>query len=218
MFSDGAFHVIISLDINKKDRNHDFGEPFLSFHISTEENPRVFSKTMITVLIDDCNDFSQPSYDSALGCLQLHRVECSCGRKGCLIRHGHYRRRVKYFSRLLNITIQRVLCTECGITHALIPSPLVPYSQVTLDDQLEILRRHESRDSVEAVMEQNLLIDENSIKYIIRQFRRHWKQRILSLGLCLTDTLTVPCLQAFSRQFMQVHRTLNILCCITNTP
>lgn len=178
----------------------------------------MFSKTMITVLIDDCNDFSQASYDSALDSLQLHRVACSCGRKGCLIRYGRYRRRVKYFSRLLDISIQRVLCGECGITHALIPSPLVPYSQVTLDDQMEVLRRHEGRESVETVMEQNLLIDENTVKYIIRQFRRHWKQRLLSLGLCLTNALTVPCLQAFSRQFMQVHRTLNILCSVTNTP
>ena len=175
-------------------------------------------KTMITVLIDACNGFSQASYDSAIDSLQLHGVECSCGQKGCLIRYGHYHRRVKYFSRLLDIVVQRVLCSECGVTHALIPSPLVPYSQVTLDDQLEILRRYESRGSVEAVMERNLLIDENNIKYVIRQFRRHWKQRILSLGLCLADALTVPCLQAFSRQFMQIHRTSNILCSVTNTP
>ena len=53
------------------------------------------------------------------------------------------------------------------------------------------------------VMLRNNLIDENHVKYILRMFKQHWKQRILSLGLPVTDHLTVPCLSAFSRQFMQ---------------
>ena len=77
--------------------------------------------------------------------------------------------------------------------------------------QQEILACVENGVSPEPVMDRNILIDENNVKYIIRQFRRHWKQRILSLGLSLSDHLTVPSLAAFSRQFMQIHRTRNIL-------
>lgn len=212
-----AFCVIIGLAAHKKDRNYNALASRSCLSTPTRrENPRVFCKTMITVLIDDCNAFSQASYDSAVDSLQLHMVECTCGKKGSLIRYGHYHRRVKYLSDLLDIVIQRVLCSECGVTHALIPSPLVPYSQMTLDDQLEVLRCSENGSSADALMEKNILIDENNVRHIIRQFRRHWKQRILSLGLSLTDALTVPCLQAFSRQFMQIHRTPNILCSITN--
>lgn len=176
----------------------------------------MLSKTMITVLIEDCNGFSQASYDSAIDSLQLHTVKCSCGKTGFLIRYGHYHRHVKYLSDLLEIIVQRVLCTECGTTHALIPSGLVPYSRMTRDDQQEILLRSESGCSAEPVMEKNLLIDENNVKYIIRQFRRHWKQRLLSLGLTLADPLSVPCFMAYSKQFMQVHRTPNILCPAAN--
>ena len=212
-----AFCVIIGLAAHKKDRNYNALASRSCLSTPTRrENPRVFCKTMITVLIDDCNAFSQASYDSAVDSLQLHMVECTCGKKGSLIRYGHYHRRVKYLSDLLDIAIQRVLCSECGVTHALIPSPLVPYSQMTLDDQLEVLRCSENGSSADALMEKNILIDENNVKHIIRQFRRHWKQRVLSLGLSLTDALTVPCLQAFSRQFMQIHRTPNILCSITS--
>lgn len=172
---------------------------------------------MITIIFKDCNSFSQNSYNLAVDDLQLHMVQCTCGRSGCLIRYGHYRRHVKLMSDLLCLIVQRVRCKECGTSHALIPSILVPYSQIPLEDQQEILRYAENGLSPEPVMDRNLLVDENHVKYIIRQFRKHWKQRIFSLGLSLNDQLTLPSLAAFSRQFMQVHRTRNILFSLTNT-
>ena len=173
---------------------------------------------MITVLMEDCNGFSQDLYKKLIDSLQLHMVECTCGRKGCLIFFGHYRRKVKYLSNTIRICVQRVCCKECGKTNALIPSLLVPYSQIPLRDQQEIMYAMDSASSPEPVMERNNLIDENHIKYIFSQFKKHWKQRLLSLGLSLLDNLTSPCLYAFSRQFMQIHRTRNRLCSFTNTP
>lgn len=70
---------------------------------------------------------------------------------------------------------------------------------------------------MEPIMENNLLIDENNIKYIIRQFRKHWKQRLLSAALNIMDDLTASCLAVYSRQFMQIRRTRNKLCTCTNT-
>ena len=113
--------------------------------------------------------------------------------------------------------IQRVWCKQCGTSHAILLSAFVPYSQICLDDQQQILIRMENGSSYEPVMKNNLLIDENNIKYIIRQFRRHWEQRILSIGKTLSDNLTIPCLSAYSRQFMQIHRTRNILYAPANT-
>ena len=172
---------------------------------------------MITVLFKDCNSFSQDSYDQTIRQLQLHMVQCTCGKKGCLIRHGHYKRHVKYLSELVPLVVQRVLCKECGTSHALLPSILVPYSQIPLGDQQEILGCVVAGTPPDPVMDRNYLIDESNVKYIIRQFRRHWKQRILSLGLSLSDSLAVPCLTAYLRQFMQIHRTRNLLFCAANT-
>ena len=114
-------------------------------------------------------------------------------------------------SSLLSLTVQRVLCRECRHTHALIPSCLVPYSQATLRDQQDLICALEGHRPADDVMQRNLLIDENNAKYILRQFRNHWKQRLLSIGLSLSDALPIPCLSAYSRQFMQIHRTRNIL-------
>ncbi len=179
--------------------------------------PTCDHETMITVLVQDSNHFSQDFYDQVIAGIQLHSVECTCGRKGCLIRYGHYTRTVKYRSESVRISVQRVMCTECHTTHALLLSMIVPYSQILLEDQQEILEDVSRGESPDAVMDRNILIDENNVKYIIRQFRKHWKQRLLSIGKSLQDSLTVPCLQTFFRQFMQIHRTRNQLYSFTNT-
>lgn len=143
--------------------------------------------------------------------IQLHLVKCPCGKSGCLIRYGYYTRKVKIMSTLISLVVQRVRCRECGHTHALIPSPLVPYSQIPMNDQQELLDCMEKHRPLEDVMQRNILIDENNAKYIHRQFLRHWKQRLLSIGAAISDALTIPCLTVYSRQFMQIHRTPNIL-------
>lgn len=172
---------------------------------------------MITVPFENCNVFSQNSYDQVMDGLQLGMVECPCGKKGCLILYGHYSRSVKLASGLLRLDVQRVWCRECKKAHALLPSLLVPYSQVTLEDQQDILRCVEDGVSPAPVMERNHLIDENNVKYIIRQYIKHWKERLRALGLSLADCLAIPCLKEYSRQFMQIHRIRNKLFSCTNT-
>ena len=166
---------------------------------------------MITILFKDCNTFSQDFYDLTINDLPIHKVKCPCGKSGCLIRYGHYKRKVKVLSDASSLIIQRVLCRECRKTHALIPSVLVPYSQVTLKEHQEIIDCLENGSSLDQILQKNFLIDENNVKYIIRQYRRHWKQRLASIRAQVTDLLTIPCLSVYSRQFMQIHRTPNIL-------
>lgn len=167
---------------------------------------------MITFFSEDCKDFSQDIYDSWLDCLPFHRLPCSsCGKVGCLIRYGRYSRKIRFYSKVLSIYVQRSQCKECRVTHALLPSFIVPCSQIPLHDQQEILSLHQQGLPVRPVLERNDLVDENHVKYIISQFRLHWQQRIKSLGLLLTDKLIQPCFSAYSRQFMQVRRIPNKL-------
>lgn len=175
------------------------------------------NKYMITVIFEECNDFSQDDYDRRIADLPLHRIQCTCGMFGCLIRFGHYKRSVKFKSSLIRLSVQRVFCTHCMVSHALLPSILVPYSQIPLHDQQQILLRSERGLPVDPVMDENLLVDENNVKYIIRQFKKHWRQRLLSASLDLLGDLTDACISLYSRQFMQIHRTRNKLCTLTNT-
>jgi hypothetical protein len=80
-----------------------------------------------------------------------------------------------------------------------------------MKDQQDILILAESGLPPAEVLERNPRVDENNAKHIIRQYKKHWKERLLSISLSVRDSLTIPCLSAFSRQFMQIHKTPNIL-------
>ena len=90
---------------------------------------------------------------------------------------------------------------------------MVPYSQISLKDQISVIDAFEN-DLPTAEGLRNLdSVDESSIRYVIRQYLKHWKQRLLSERISIhpVSELTGSCLHAFCRQFMQIHRTPNLL-------
>lgn len=96
--------------------------------------------TMITIFVRDCNQISQSFYDSVIYDLQLHQLTCSCSHSACLSVHGYYKRTVKLSSGAIRLRVCRVKCSECGATHALLLSSMVPYSQIPLSDQQRICK------------------------------------------------------------------------------
>ena len=168
---------------------------------------------MITLSVDICNPVSQDFYDKTIYNLQFHRLVCSCGHSGCLTIHGYYDRSVKCEDSCLRLRICRVICSECGHTHALLLSSLVPYSQIPLKEQIDICRLSESDRNFSSVMDYTPSIDENCVRSVIRRFRLHWKQRLLSESIKLIPDfhLIRQCFSAFRRQFMQIKHTPNIL-------
>ena len=180
----------------------------LSYQYTKGPCPRA-DRIMITIPIENCNSFSQKSYDDFVFGLQPHLMKCKCGCCGGLIFYGHYKRHLKLLGLSLTLIIQRVKCSFCGKTHALIPSLIVPYSQIPREDQQEILELHEAGRSSAPVLDRNCQIDESHVRHIIRRYKQFWKERIISLALSLRDHLTEACLSVYSLQFMQIHRTWN---------
>lgn len=168
---------------------------------------------MITLSVDLCNPVSQDFYDKTIYNLQFHQLVCTCGHSGGLTIHGYYNRSVKSGDSSLCLRICRVICSECGHTHALLISSLVPYSQVPTNDQIDIISHSESDGDFSHIMDHTPSIDESCVRSVIRRFRQHWKQRLLS-----EDFVPIPigcfiehCFGAFLRQFMQIKCTPNIL-------
>lgn len=164
---------------------------------------------MITIFVDPCNPISQNKYDDVISGIQLHQLSCPCcGRAARMTFHGRYTRSVKQDGELVELHIRRVACSECGSTHALLLSELVPYSRTLLQDQADIIS-----GSPAAVMERNPLIDENCVRFILRQFKKHWKQVLLAAGIPFHPlrSLVETCFSFRSRQFMQIKRTQNLL-------
>lgn len=168
---------------------------------------------MITIFTPNCNTISQEFYDETISTLDFCTLLCTCKHYGCLTKHGHYHRKLKTESGSLKLKICRVKCSVCGCTHALLLSCIVPYSQVSLTDQIAIISSVDGTRKNNDIMETNPDIDESCISYILCQYRRYWKQRILSEAISLTSiTLLIKkCFSAFSRQFMQIRGTPNII-------
>lgn len=90
---------------------------------------------------------------------------------------------------------------------------MVPYSQISLSDQVTIIDAYESQNPTATTLRQLDSIDESNIRYIIRQYKAYWKQRLLSEQIPLHPVTSAvkKSFSCFIRQFMQIHRTPNIL-------
>lgn len=164
---------------------------------------------------EECNEISQVFYDAVMDSVKNCQMECSCGCSGCLVGHGNYIRSVKTALGKVPLMIRRVQCTLCNATHALLPSGIVPYSQVPLMDHAAIASSYENGGGGNGmeVMDKNPELSPSQVFYILSLYIRLWRQRLLSERISLSPAcaLTAPCLRCFGRQFMQIKSTRNLL-------
>ncbi len=168
---------------------------------------------MITLFTEENNPLTQIFYNNLINQIQFHQLTCTCGHSGCLSIHGYYTRCIKTSSGKLPLRICRVKCSCCGHTHAILLSSMIPYSQISAGEYITIIMNHEAGKSQHPLMDNNPCIDESNYRYIIRQYLKHWKQRLLSIKVSFQPfmTLCTSCFTYFSRQFMQIKCTPNIL-------
>lgn len=163
---------------------------------------------MIAIMTDKINGISQERYDRVICELQFHQLACTCGSRGCLEKHGKYTRSLRILGAKISIRIQRVRCRTCGRTHALLFSIMVPYSQIPLEDQRCIVEASDTGSKYDEILDRNCLIDEREISYILQRYRRHWKERLFSIGINVwAEDLLEQCSKHFSRGFMQIKKT-----------
>lgn len=168
---------------------------------------------MITISVENFNTFSQRFYDSVIALVQIHQLTCKCGHSACLTIHGYYYRNVQTPEGKVMIRICRVKCSECGKTHALLLSSFVPYSQVPVGEQQEIAVSVEDGQPIREIYDDHPHIDDNCIKSIIRRYKKHWKERLVSESITLSPLpgLIRHCFTLYSAQFMQIRSTSNTL-------
>lgn len=170
---------------------------------------------MITIISEKIKTFNQTSYDFLLDSININQLQCSCGHYGTLTRHAYYKRNFKAPDGInVEVMVLRVKCSHCGKTHAILPDCVVPYSQISLSDHICIINNHLAGTPQDDVMDNNPLIDESNTAYILRCFYKYWKQRLAAFSISLKSdisTLINRCFTHFSRQFMQIKCTTNIL-------
>ena len=167
---------------------------------------------MITCFVPNSNSFSQIDYFKMIDHIPFHQLCCSCGSHGSLIKHAYYTRHLKFENHSCTLCILRVKCKSCGKTHAILPSLCVPYSQLSLSCQIQIVRYHSSCVSP-LLAWQNPDISERDLHYVFKQYKTFWHQRLLSFSIDITNDLYFinSCFFFCKLQFMQIRCTLNIL-------
>jgi hypothetical protein len=102
---------------------------------------------------------------------------CSnCGYAGNLHRHASYKRTIICRYITTRITIQRVICPDCGKTHALIPSDLIPYFQHTVETILNLLeliniKKQFYSEIIKSFRKFNLSFSEGHISLYVKRFK-----------------------------------------------
>ena len=90
---------------------------------------------------------------------------------------------------------------------------MVPYSQISAEDQRRIAESYESETDHCEVCSSGNGIDENNVKSVIRRYVKFWRERLHaeSISLDSLSELTISCFSHYSKQFMQIRRTPNLL-------
>lgn len=168
---------------------------------------------MITIETENYNYISQDFYNNTIDSIDLTQITCTCGLSGSLIFYGSYKRKVQLPDEVLILTVARVRCLACGHTHALLLSSIVPYSQIPVVVQIDTIAALEEGVPLDSVLSGQCCVDESNLRSIIRSYRLHWKERLLSENIKLTpfSLLIRSCFSCFARSFMQIKNTRNKL-------
>ncbi|AMC92557.1 hypothetical protein AOC36_11685 (plasmid) [Erysipelothrix larvae] len=115
---------------------------------------------MITVFSNTFNNkqFSQKEYYKFLNSINPKTIPCPCCSKtDTLIRYGYYPKTIITGRLTIVVEIARFFCNQCKRTHAIIPSNLLPYFQLSVPT-IEIILTHE--------LDSTLLTDIDESTYI----------------------------------------------------
>lgn len=94
---------------------------------------------MILFKHESVKDLTQAVYDTIAGLINITAIPCECGHVG-FHKHNIYERHVKNSDKCVVLKIRRIQCPCCGISHALLPYCLIPWSQVPLDTTVCIVQ------------------------------------------------------------------------------
>jgi len=151
-----------------------------SFPSSTSPKGR-FSEKMIRLFTTLCKSLLEKLTDVAIfndatGQFNHYDEKCpSCGAVGKLSPYGNYSRNLVSHKNgttvEANVNPSRFECTSCGVTHALLPDILIPYSPYSLRFKLAVLTAYFDRNTTVAAVCERFGIAVSTLY--------SWKKRLL---------------------------------------
>ena len=147
------------------------------------------------------NNFNQKIYDQEMFASSFWNSSCpKCHETNTLSFYGRYSRSLYTDNGVITIRVQRCICSACNSTHAVLPSFIIPYSRISVDDACKIVSSDPSQ--LENIMVR-LSIARAAILEIKRKFDIYWKN--LVYNPCSFSDLSSFCIRSFNLQFLQIR-------------
>ena len=116
-------------------------------------------------------------------------IECShCG-SDRLIKYGVYERNVGICGIYEKMKIKRVMCKECGYTHAIIPSFILPYFQNVLIFMLIGIEKVEVEEKSVVEVSNKINITRQLLYFWITRFNKHLTRLKVTFSYNLKDIM-----------------------------
>ena len=180
---------------------------------------RLSAMNMILLKLSKYNKNFKKCIEKYLKLINFGYIECPHCHSTEIIRWGFYERNVIFFGtnnklESLVIKVQRVRCKSCLHTHALLPFGIIPYKQFSDEVISKVLNDVIVLDNSLEEVSEKYLIDDNTIKSWIKEFKNKHLSRVSILVKCnnikkmyqlfLKNDINKECyLYQYSKCFMQ---------------
>ena len=139
---------------------------------------------MLSFVTKNFKILNQSIYTKYILNIDFNEITCSrCNHDKCFKVHAYYNRYIKVGPVKVKIKIVRIICSHCGITHAVLPYSIIPYTQRTLNDTIIIYDLLSSETSFNyALIDKYSSISLSDIFILKRSFHL-WEDVMASISL-----------------------------------
>lgn len=116
-------------------------------------------------------------------------LECPHCHSDKLIKYGTYERNIGIYDEFHKIKIKRVLCKECGRTHAIIPSFVIPFYQSERSFLINAINEIVVNNNKVVQTSIEIDISRQKLNSWIKRFKSHLTRLKVSLSYCLNDII-----------------------------
>ena len=154
---------------------------------------------MVSYKVSDFNP-KLDDYEKIIINLEVKQLKCpNCG--SCdMERHGYYKRYIIINGIKYPIRILRIRCKECGKTHAVLPSFVVPYLHYPIEELSTMIIKLDNNEKLD--------LYDHEIRQV-KKIYKLWMKKIRSLEVRISDKLS-ELIKVFSstfkRCYMQIHQ------------
>lgn len=78
-------------------------------------------------------------YFESVESMNFSSIICDRCSNNSWYRHAYYEKQINIYGKMIKVRITRIICTNCGKTHAILIEPMIPYISALFDVLIKII-------------------------------------------------------------------------------